>query len=58
MGTVAAGKRADLVLLEANPLENISHARRLAAVVAAVKLYDKPAIEKMLTRGESAGQRR
>ncbi len=33
LGTVEAGKRADLVLLEADPLEDISAVRRLRAVV-------------------------
>lgn len=34
LGTVAAGKLADLVLLDANPLEDIANLRRVAAVVA------------------------
>jgi hypothetical protein len=34
-GTVAVGKRADLLLLEANPLEDIAAVRRPAAVIAA-----------------------
>jgi len=32
-GVVAAGQNADLVLLEANPLENIANSRRIAGVV-------------------------
>jgi len=34
LGTVDVGKRADLVLLEANPLEDISNTRRIARVIA------------------------
>ena len=33
-GTVAAGKVADLVLLDANPLQDIRNTRRIAAVIA------------------------
>jgi imidazolonepropionase-like amidohydrolase len=32
-GTVETGKRADLVLLDADPLQNISNTRRIAAVI-------------------------
>ena len=33
VGTVAAGKRADLVLLDANPLDDIGNVRRVHAVM-------------------------
>jgi imidazolonepropionase-like amidohydrolase len=32
-GTIAPGKVADLVLLDANPLRNIRNTRRIAAVI-------------------------
>ena len=32
-GTVAVGKRADLLLLDANPLEDIANSRRISAVI-------------------------
>lgn len=38
-GTIERGKRADLVILDGNPLEGISAVRRVHAVVAAGRLY-------------------
>lgn len=32
LGTIAAGKSADFLVLDANPLDNIAHTRRLARV--------------------------
>ncbi len=38
-GTLEPGKRADLVLLDADPLENISAVRRVHAIVAGGRMY-------------------
>ncbi len=40
VGTVEAGKRADMILLDANPLEKISNIRSVRYVVANGALYD------------------
>lgn len=39
-GTIAPGKLADLILLDANPLRDIANTRRIAAVVANGRLID------------------
>jgi imidazolonepropionase-like amidohydrolase len=38
-GTLARGKRADLVVLDADPLADIRNVRRVHAVVAAGRMY-------------------
>jgi imidazolonepropionase-like amidohydrolase len=40
VGTVEAGKRADLIVLDADPLKNISNIRMVNLVVAQGRLYD------------------
>jgi imidazolonepropionase-like amidohydrolase len=47
-GTVAAGKLADLVLLDANPLADIRNTRRIAAVVANGRLFAGADRERLL----------
>jgi imidazolonepropionase-like amidohydrolase len=39
-GTIEAGKRADLILVDGNPLTNISDLRRVVSVVTNGRLYD------------------
>ena len=48
LGTVEKGKIADLVVLEANPLEDIGNSRKLDAVVLNGKLLPKAELQKML----------
>lgn len=43
-GTVQAGKRADLLILARNPLEDIRHTRSLETVIAAGRLVDRGAL--------------
>jgi imidazolonepropionase-like amidohydrolase len=42
LGTVAAGKLADLVLLDADPLTEIGNTRRVSAVILDGQLFDRP----------------
>ncbi len=47
LGTVAPGKIADLVLLDANPLNDISNTRKISAVVANGRYLSKESLQKM-----------
>jgi hypothetical protein len=47
-GTIAPAKTADLVLLEANPLDEISNTRRIAMVVLKGKVLDRQALDALL----------
>lgn len=54
MGTVATGKVADLVLLDANPLADIDNTRRIRGVVLAGRYFDRAALDRMLADVERA----
>jgi imidazolonepropionase-like amidohydrolase len=55
MGTVAPGKLADLVLLDANPLADIRNTRKVTAVVANGRLFDSAALRALLRAALAAG---
>src|SRR5229473_3802616 len=40
VGTIEAGKRADLIILDANPLDNISNIRKVKFVITQGRLFD------------------
>jgi len=50
LGTVETGKIADMVLLEANPLDNIGNTRKIAAVIYGGKVFDRSALDGMLAK--------
>lgn len=56
LGTVEEGKLADLVLLEANPLEDITNTRRIRAVVANGRLYRRGDLDRLLADVEASNQ--
>jgi Amidohydrolase family len=47
-GTVDLGKEADMVLLDANPLDDIQNTTKIHAVVADGRLFDRAALQKIL----------
>lgn len=53
LGTIEAGKLADLVLLDANPLADISNTQRLRAVVADGRLYRRSDLDRLLDKVEA-----
>jgi imidazolonepropionase-like amidohydrolase len=54
LGTVERGKLADLVLLDANPLDDIANTRKIHAVVLAGRYLDRAALDRMLDEVEMA----
>lgn len=48
LGTIAVGKVASLVLLDADPLQDITNTTKIQAVVAAGRLFDRARLDAML----------
>lgn len=51
-GTIETGKAGDLLLLDANPLEDVRHTRRIAGLFFAGKYLDRAALDVLLVFAE------
>ena len=56
-GTLAPGKRADLLVLDANPLDDIRNTRRISAIYLAGAAVDRAALKASLSASRGAGAR-
>ena len=50
LGTLSAGKIADIVLLDADPLADIRNTRRIFAVIQAGRLFDRAGLDALLAQ--------
>jgi Amidohydrolase family len=57
LGDIATGKLADLLLLDANPLEDIRNTQRIAGVVIGGKLLRRNDLDALLRTGENMANR-
>ena len=57
LGAVEKGKLADLVLLSANPLDDIANSQKIAGVILNGRYFYRAELDKMLGRVEAAAHR-
>ncbi len=51
-GTIAVGKNADLLLLDANPLDDIRNTHKIRALILRGKLLDRAALDQLFSNAE------
>src|SRR5215469_4528958 len=56
MGSIEPEKTADLVLLSANPLDDIRNTQKITAVIANGQLFNRAALDQILTKVEKAAK--
>lgn len=57
LGAIATGKIADLVVLDANPLDDIGNTRKISAVIFGGKFYSRTSLDEMLEKIETLASR-
>lgn len=53
LGTIAKGKLADMVLLRADPLQDINNTQEIEAVIVNGRLLDRKALDSLLVEAEN-----
>ena len=56
LGTVESGRRADLILLDANPLADISNTRKIAGVILDGRYLDRQMLDGLLAGAERSAR--
>ena len=57
LGSIEAGKLADLVILSASPLVDIRNTSKIDAVMIGGRLLDRKALDTMLAQAEAAAKK-
>lgn len=57
VGTIERGKLADMVLLDANPLDDITNTTRIRSVIVGGKLLERSQLDEMFANAETAAKK-